>query len=51
MYLKEATVRTQFARRDFLGAGAALVGVVTAGPLLAQQPPRSTLRLPNQGCE
>ena len=39
MYLKEATVRTQFARRDFLGAGAALVGVATAGPLLAQQPP------------
>ena len=39
MYPKEATVRTQFARRDFLGAGAALVGVATAGPLLAQQPP------------
>jgi arylformamidase len=36
---KEATVRTQFARRDFLGAGAALAGVAAAGPLLAQQPP------------
>ena len=36
---KEATDRTQFARRDFLGAGAALVGVAAAGPLLAQQPP------------
>src|SRR5712671_838753 len=35
---KEATVRTQFARRDFLGAGAALVGIAAAGPLLAQQP-------------
>src|SRR5712691_7558438 len=39
MYPKEATVRTQFARRDFLGAGAAFVGVATASPLLAQQPP------------
>jgi hypothetical protein len=35
---KEATVRTQFARRDFPGAGAALAGVAAAGPLLAQQP-------------
>jgi len=35
---KEATVRTQFGRRDFMGAGAALVGVAAAGPLLAQQP-------------
>ena len=39
MYRKEAALRTRFARRDFLGAGAALVGVATAGPLLAQQPP------------
>src|SRR5437667_517454 len=38
---KEATVRTQFARRDFLGAGAALVGIAAAGPLLAQQPPET----------
>ena len=36
---KEAAVRTQFARRDFLGAGAALVGVAAAGPLRAQQSP------------
>jgi len=36
---KEATVRTRFARRDFMGAGAALIGVAAAGPLLAQQPP------------
>jgi len=39
MYPKPATVRTQSARRDFLGAGAALVGIAAAGPLLAQQPP------------
>ena len=39
MYPKEAALRTRLARRDFLGAGAALVGVAAAGPLLAQQPP------------
>lgn len=36
---KEATVWAQFARRDFLGSGAALVGIAAAGPLFAQQPP------------
>jgi arylformamidase len=35
---QEATVRTQFARRDFLGAAAALVGIAATGPLIAQQP-------------
>ena len=40
---KEATVRPQFARRDFLGAGAALVGVAAAGPLLAQQRPATAV--------
>ena len=39
MYLKQATVRTQFARRGFLRAGAAFLGVAAAGPLLAQQAP------------
>jgi len=34
----EATVRTKFGRRDFMGAGVALVGVAAAGTLLAQQP-------------
>ena len=36
---KETSVRAQFARRDFLGVSAALVGAAAAGPLLAQQPP------------
>ena len=40
---KEATVRTQSARRDFLGVGGALVGVAAAGPLLAQQPPATAV--------
>src|SRR5688572_33164615 len=39
MCSKEATIGTQFARRDFLEAGAALVGVGAGGPLLAQQLP------------
>ena len=36
---KETSVQAQFARRDFLGVSAALVGAAAAGPLLAQQPP------------
>jgi arylformamidase len=43
MCTEEAMVRTQFARRDLLGAGAALVGVTAAGPLLAQQPPATVV--------
>jgi arylformamidase len=39
---KEAGVPTKFARRDFLGGGAALAGIVAAGPLLAQQPLATT---------
>ena len=39
MYPKKAAVRTQFARRDFLVAGAILVGAAAASPLLAQQTP------------
>jgi len=39
MHSKQDMVRTRFARRDFLGAGAAGVGVAAAGPLLAQQLP------------
>jgi arylformamidase len=38
----EVTVQTRFARRDFLGTSAALVGLAAAGPLLAQQPPATT---------
>ena len=41
--MTEAMVRTQFARRHFLGASAALVGVAAAGPLLAQQPPTTAM--------
>ena len=36
---KETSVRARFARREFLGAGAAVVGVAAAGPLVAQQAP------------
>ena len=43
MYPKKATVRAQFARRDFLGAGAALVGVAAAAPLLGQQSPATAV--------
>lgn len=39
MYPKQATAETRLARRGFLGAGAALVGISATGPLLAQQPP------------
>lgn len=35
---KKAASGTRIARRDFLGAGAALAGVVAASPLRAQQP-------------
>src|SRR4051812_37224757 len=36
MHDKETSVRARFARREFLGAGAAVVGVAAAGPLVAQ---------------
>ncbi len=42
MRSEETAVRIQSARRDLLRAGAALVGAVAAGPLLAQQPPATT---------
>jgi arylformamidase len=45
MCQKDARVRTQFSRRDFLEAGAALVGVAATGPLLAQQPSESAARV------
>lgn len=37
--VEETAVLTQFVRRKFLGAAAALTGVAAAGPLLAQQSP------------
>jgi len=40
---KETSVRAEFARRDFLGVGAAFLGVAAAGPLLAQQPPATAV--------
>ena len=39
MYPKNAAVQPKFARRDFLGGSAGLVGALAAGPLLAQEPP------------
>jgi arylformamidase len=41
----QTAVPTEFARRDFLGAGAALAGIVAAGPLLAQQPSATASRV------
>ncbi len=38
MTSNKAAFRTRYARRDFLGVGAAFAGLAAAGPLLAQQP-------------
>ena len=45
MNRRQVSVGARSERRDLLAAGAALVGVAAAGPLLAQQPPATAERV------